>query len=140
VEINGALGKLNAYNSALKKEWLQAANENERRALLNYIRGFNDDGWTERSKALGDFLHSAPVPFNYGTAESEQMIIIGSNEGFVHVFNRKTGVEEFAFMLEELLKNIKPLKANRPSTPNKPLPYGVDNTVSPQLIWRRFAE
>ncbi|KXU39138.1 hypothetical protein AXE65_10195 [Ventosimonas gracilis] len=132
VETEGRLGELAISNSAITNDLLGAVDNNERVALLNYIRGLDDDGLNERSKELGDFLHSAAVPFNYGSAESDQVVIIGSNEGFVHLFNRKTGVEEFAFMPGELLKNIKPIKANEPSTANKPHPYGVDNSVT---VW-----
>jgi len=131
VEIDGNLSALNNNNLAISKERLGAADDDERKSLLNYIQGFTDDG-DPRDKTLGDFMHSAPVPFSYGTAETDQVIILGSNEGFVHVFNRKTGVEEFAFMPGELLKNIKQIKANKASTPDKPHPYGVDNTVT---VW-----
>jgi len=134
VEVNGVLGKLKPENPAISKELLGAVDNKERKALLNYIRGFSDDGSSARSKALGDFLHSAPVAFRYGPEESGQMIIIGSNEGFVHLFNRKSGIEEFAFMPGELLGNIKRLKDNRSSTPDKPHPYGVDNTVT---LWQQ---
>jgi len=96
-----------------------------------------DDGSAPRAKTLGDILHSAPVLFNYGDNEADQVAIIGTNDGFVHLFNRKTGVEEFAFMPGELLKNIKPLKNNAASTRDMSFPYrsyshpyGVDNTVT----------
>jgi len=132
VETEGHLGELAISNSAITNKLLDADNNNERVALLNYIRGFDDEGLNERNKQLGDFLHSAAVPFNYGSAESDQVVIIGSNEGFVHLFNRKTGVEEFAFMPGALLKNIKPIKANASSSDNKPHLYGVDNSVT---VW-----
>jgi len=132
VETEGKLGELAISNTAISNDLLGAADNDERVVLLNYIRGLSDDGSIERGKSLGDFLHSAPVPFSYGSAETDQVIIVGSNEGFVHLFNRKTGVEEFAFMPGNLLKNIKPIKANEPSTRDKPHPYGVDNTVT---VW-----
>jgi len=137
VEIDGQLVELINHNKIIKKELLDADNEKEREELLNYIRGYVDDGSYARSKALGDILHSAPVLFNYSNKESDQMAIVGTNEGFVHLFNRKTGKEEFAFMPGELLKNIKILKENAASTKNMSYPhrsyshpYGVDNTVT----------
>jgi len=133
VETGGILGELDSSNQAISNELLKAADNNERQVLLNYIRGLTDDGSSERGKALGDFLHSAPVPFSYGNSKDDQVIIIGSNEGFVHLFNRTSGKEEWAFMPGELLKNIKKIKANEPSTKDKPHPYGVDNTVT---IWQ----
>jgi len=141
VEVDGTLGKLDGSNAAIKKELLQAENEDERELLLNYIQGHTYDGSAVRSKALGDILHSAPVLFSYGNNENDQMAIVGTNEGFVHLFNRKTGVEEFAFMPGELLKNIKPLQQNSISTKNMSYPYrsyshpyGVDNTVT---LWSK---
>jgi len=133
----GGLSELSSSNPNISKGLLGAANASERKELLNYIRGLTDDGSGERAKTLGDFLHSAPVPFNYGDSEEDQVIIIGSNEGFVHLFNRKSGKEEWAFMPGELLKNIKKIKANKPSTKDKPHPYGVDNTVT---IWQEFSD
>jgi len=132
VETNGSLGELKLKNQAISNALLDARDNLERLALLNYIRGFADDG-SPRSKALGDLLHSAPVLFSYGKAQSDQVAIVGTNEGFVHLFNRQTGIEEFAFMPGELLKNIKVLKANQASTIEKPHPYGVDNTVT---VWQ----
>jgi len=130
VETQGTLGELAISNSNISKTLLNAQDDQERRILLNYIRGFNDQGNAARAKTLGDFLHSQPQPFNYGSREDDQVIIVGSNEGFVHLFNRKTGMEEFAFMPGELLKNIKRLKDNDVSSADNPHPYGVDNTIA----------
>jgi len=132
VEIDGKLSALNTKNRAITKELLKAKDEVQRQVLLNYIQGYADDGRSARSKTLGDILHSTPVLFSYGDNENNQVIIVGTNEGFVHLFNRETGVEEFAFMPGELLKNIKHLKNNEASNKNNPHTYGVDNTVT---IW-----
>jgi len=144
---------LNNANSKITETLLDAKNKEERRKLLRYIRGFEDNGITPR-RALGDPLHSAPTLFSYecqGTfsagkcnesADHEnttQMAIIGTNEGFIHMFNTdkdKGGVEQFAFMPEELLKNIKPIyedsKTDPKITTRKPHRYGMDNTVT---VW-----
>jgi len=94
--------------------------------LLHYIQGAATDGETPRN-AMGDLLHSHPVVLNYADM---QTLIVGSNEGFVHLFDQKTGIEQFAFMPEALLKNISQLYENAPSTKEKPHPYGMDNTVT----------
>jgi len=133
VETNGKLGVLDISNSSITKELLGALNHEERKALIYYIRGFEDLGITPRAKALGDILHSTPTLFSYSNAEADQVALVGTNEGFVHLFNRKTGVEEFAFMPGELLKNIKPIKANKTSNSKRPHPYGVDNSVT---LWQ----
>jgi len=115
-----------------------AAN-NKRKEFLDYIRGFAEDGKTTR-RTLGDPLHSAPALFSYcsGTISSdgqctgtaEQMAVMGSNEGFVHMFDTRTGIEQFAVMPQALLKNIKTLKADENLNPSVGRPYGMDNTVT----------
>jgi len=137
----------NPANSGITQSLLNASSDNERKVLLRHIRGFDDDGITAR-RALVDPLHSAPTLFSYEcqgtfnqntgkcleTSEQEntsQMAVMGSNEGFVHMFDTHTGIEQFAFMPDELLKNIKPLHENR-LTDDRPRAYGMDNTVT---VW-----
>jgi len=144
VQTNGNTINLTPNNSPVIKK---LSNDNEHKKLLRYIRGFAEDGKTAR-RALGDPLHSAPTLFSYeckgnfntstgtcvesaDTENTSQMAIIGTNEGFVQMFNTATGIEQFAFMPEELLKNIKPLYQNS-ITGSKRHIYGMDNTVT---VW-----
>ncbi|KXU36302.1 hypothetical protein AXE65_05290 [Ventosimonas gracilis] len=104
----------------------------ERKALFDWIR----------SKKMGDPLHSSPTLFSYGCNGSitggqcngtdRQMALIGTNEGFVHLFDTHNGEEQFAFMPGELLGNIKTLKENANITASNEHPYGMDNTVT---VW-----
>jgi len=143
---NTALPKLALDNQDIKSTMLGiqsgnavCKNNNKCKDLLNYIRGFSDDGKTTR-RTLGDPLHSSPALFSYcsGTISSdgqctgtaEQMAVMGSNEGFVHVFDTHTGIEQFAVMPQALLKNIKTLKADENLIPSVGRPYGMDNTVT----------
>jgi len=114
----------------------------ERAALLKYIRGTDTDanGNDTVRQALGDPIHSSPRLITYGCntytngecTSPDISAIMGTNEGFVHAFNTKTGVEQFGFMPEALLPNIKQLRNNAKSTSNKPRLYGMDNTVT---VW-----
>lgn len=134
---------LNASNYLLKNENTGISNtalgvdNTERLALINWLRG--DDGGQPRG-AIGDPLHSIPRLVTYkcntftdatmtACSSEEQSVFIGTNEGFVHAFDTRTGIEQMAFMPGELLGNIKALKANEQSTTNKPRKYGMDNTV-----------
>jgi len=93
---------------------------------------------------MGDPLHSAPIIFSYGcsaslnadgscpTGKDRQYAIMGTNEGFVHLFDTNTGMEQFAFMPGALLKNIKRLKTNEKIPAGQGHPYGMDNTVT---VW-----
>ncbi len=79
-----------------------AMDDDTQTALLNFIQGYEKDGATARYH-IGDIIHSKPVVITYGT---EKRVFIGSNEGFLHSFDAKTGKEKFAFMPQLLLKNI----------------------------------
>lgn len=141
----GSLGNIEAGNSALTEEKLGTSNATERANLINYIRG-SDLGTPARDrKALGDPLHSTPTLITYACDEynelnicidEDQSAIIGTNEGFVHLFDTRTGQEQFAFMPEVLLPNIKKLRENARSTSANPRLYGMDNTVT---VWANDA-
>lgn len=118
----------------------------ERAALLKYIRGTDTDtsGNDTVRQAMGDPIHSSPRLVTYGCTTytngtcttADISAIMGTNEGFVHAFSTRTGVEQFGFMPEALLPNIKPLRNNAKSTSTKPRLYGMDNTVT---IWANDA-
>jgi len=106
--------------------------------LISYIRGGPDATGTADRYALGDPIHSSPRLVTYGCTTYTSGVcttpditaIMGSNEGFVHGFNTNTGVEQFAYMPQELLPNIKRLRENAESSSSKPRLYGMDNTVA----------
>lgn len=116
---------------------LDSATVNERAPLLKYIRGYDTDNTTVR-RAMGDPIHSSPrlVTYSCNTftdgvcTEPNINAIMGTNEGFLHSINTRTGVEDFAFMPQALLPNIKQLRTNAGSTSAKPRLYGMDNSVT----------
>jgi len=124
--------KLEASNTNITNSDIKVANNSERIELFNWIR----------SKKMGDPMHSSPTLFSYGCTGSisngkcngtdKQMAIIGTNEGFVHLFDTNNGEEQFAFMPGELLKNIKTLKDNGSIASSDGHLYGMDNTVT---VW-----
>lgn len=126
-------------NTGITSTMLGAANETERTELINWARGLNTDG--SARQAIGDPLHSVPrlVTYECNTftdssltqcSSEDQSAFVGTNEGFVHAFNTNTGVEQLAFMPQELLGHIKDLKANAQSSSLAPRKYGMDNTVA----------
>ncbi|MDF3931085.1 pilus assembly protein PilY [Pseudomonas citronellolis] len=118
----------------------------ERAALLKYIRGTDTDpsGNDTVRQAMGDPIHSSPRLVTYGCntytsgtcTSADISAIMGTNEGFLHAFSTRTGVEQFGFMPEALLPNIKPLRNNAKSTSVKPRLYGMDNSVT---VWANDA-
>ncbi len=107
---------------------------------INYIRGY-ETGTTTARNALGDPIHATPTVVTYectGTVDSygncsneKQSVIVGTNEGFVQMFDTNTGAEQFAFMPKDLLSNIGRLAANA-SNPDLSHVYGMDNSVT---VW-----
>lgn len=72
-----------------------------REELLSFARGTAKDG-TPR-QFMGDMINSQPQIINYG---SDAQLVFGTNEGYLHALDADTGVEQWAFMPEILLKNI----------------------------------
>ncbi len=137
------LDTANATN--LTEAVLGAADATERGQIINWIRGTNTDGTARNS--VGDPLHSVPRLLTYqcntfsnstytACSNEDQTAFVGTNEGLVHAFNTSDGVEQFAFMPQELLPNIKPLMVNAKSTSVKPRIYGMDNSV---VLWANDA-
>lgn len=135
-----ALEVLKSTNANITKAKLgDSSMDNTARVnLISYIRGGPDATGTASRFALGDPIHSSPRLVTYGcTAYSgstctapDLTAVMGSNEGYIHGFDTDTGVEQFAYMPQELLPNIKQLRDNAKSSSVKPRLYGMDNTVT----------
>lgn len=75
-----------------------------------YVRGSaalevkNGGSLRSRDTPLGDIIHSSPA-FDL----ESQTLYVGSNSGFLHAFNGKTGVEKFGFMPRTVVPKIKNL-------------------------------
>lgn len=100
---------------------------------INWARGMdvdNEDSDSssvdQRANIFGDPLHSKPVSIDYG--DGNIRILVGTNAGFLHMFNDKGNSieEEWAFMPAELLKNIPALRTNQANTKV----YGMDGPIS----------
>lgn len=100
--------------------------QKQRTAYLKYIHGYDSQGGSRRF--MGDIAHSKPTLF-FDESTKEQILFVGSNEGFLHAFDTDSGKELWAFMPRSLLKTIG-LRYNRRTTPHI---YGVDGEVT---IWQ----
>lgn len=128
--------KLHESNSAITSGMLGADSDNERTDLLQWARGVDvrdediDHDKTDIRAHMGDPLHAQPVILNYENGSNPYTtIFMGTNDGLLHAVENENGTELFAFMPEELLKNIKPLYENQRQTRH---PYGLDGDLS---IW-----
>lgn len=105
-------------------------------ATLNFLRGDRSNetpkgNFRQRSSVLGDIIHSAPLfvgppsagyPNYWGPSQPENsvpytsyviskssrtpMVFVGSNDGMLHGFNAKTGVEMFAYVPSVLIPRL----------------------------------
>ncbi len=121
----GTAHELKVTNTAVTDALLNAPAALDRHRYIKYIRGEKADG-TPRHH-MGDIIHSKPLQLSYPSNKS--VLFVGTNEGYLHAIDADTGVELFAFMPSELLKNIKLQYENNPSTEHV---YGVDG---PMKLW-----
>ncbi len=84
----------------------------------------------ENRYIIGDPLHSKPVAITYGgTEESPDIsVFFGTNAGFLHALNAETGVEQFAFLPEEMMPLQQTLREQSNSVEHA---YGIDGNITP---------
>lgn len=125
---------LNALNTTIDRNLMGANSDSERNTFVNWARGKKPDN-TNRL-AIGDVLHSEPLLLAYTVDENltrttslEQLyMFFGSNDGFLYAIDPNTGVEQFAFMPKELLKNPGKYYKNATGSSNKV--YGLDGKIT----------
>jgi len=149
-QLNGAM--IPFVPEGLTNAELDVVSESERINLVNHIRGIdafdiNMNGNTTeiRTWKLGDIFHSNAVivgspskffediGFN-GTGgfyetnkERTKVIIVGANDGMLHSFNAETGIEEWAFVPNSLLKTLKSMTSTHT--------YYVDASPKVADVW-----
>ncbi|MEN8719668.1 MAG: PilC/PilY family type IV pilus protein, partial [Oceanococcaceae bacterium] len=129
--------RVNKSNSNITKAILGIDGDtNEaREKILDWARGVdvndeNGDGSrTDMRHTVGDPLHSEPVLVTYGGGDesSDVTVFMGTNEGFIHAFDGRNGQEYFAFIPDELLRNLATLQRNRGTWQGRP--YGMDGPL-----------
>jgi len=150
-----ARGAMRDFTSAnITKEDLGVATDALRDAVINYVRGnvqdtydLDHDGNTteQRPWKLGDIFHSntvivgSPSPsykdagfdgtggFYESNKNRTKVVIVGVNDGLLHAFNATTGVEEWNFIPNSLLTNLKSMMSTHT--------YYVDSTPKVSDVW-----
>ncbi len=96
---------------------LGATDDQTRFRIINFMHGYTYDSKSatdpdpveKRRWVLGDIIHSEPRLIDYlqsdGTLE-ERYIVVGANDGMLHVFDDETGDEIFAFIPPDLLPRL----------------------------------
>lgn len=89
-----------------------------------------DSSYSDSRQSIGDPLHSEPVIVTYGGTEESPIssIFFGTNEGFLHSLDTETGLENFAFIPNELHSIQKEYFDNTSAASDKP--YGLDGPIT----------
>lgn len=106
--------------------------DTQRTDLINWMRGQdvkdenNDGSRTDTRWSFGDPLHSSPGVVSYGgtVAAPINKLFVGANDGLIRMIDTTTGVEEWAFMPQEMLS----LQSKMMTNINGKRIYGVDGT------------
>lgn len=110
-----------------------ATGDPSRTDLMNWARGqdvLDEYPWgnpgpngvtTERRFAMGDPIHAQPALVIYGGTTTSPDIddataFITTNDGYLHAISAATGIEQWAFIPQELLGELKDLYLNSPTT------------------------
>lgn len=117
---------------------LPVLSDAERADLIDWIRGRDvddedDDGSkTDDRNSFTDPLHGGPLALTFGGSEAAPVdkIFVGTNGGGLRMLNALTGIEEWIFYPQEMMKLQSKLKAN----PNEDHAYGLDGTSTPWVF------
>jgi len=82
----------------------------------------------EYRQHMGDPMHSQPLVLDYADGDgSKSLVMIGTNEGYLHAVDTEFGIEQYAFIPPELLGNMRKFYENDPQSRRI---YGVDGSIS----------
>lgn len=135
-------------NAAITNDLTGAATSTDRDNAINWGRGLDPSTGLER-KQLADVLHNEPRLVAYktdedlarveaakngaGTSPEQLYMFFGTNEGFIHAVDPKSGEEKFAFIPKELLPNLKSYYQDPKGSVNKR--YGMDGQFN---LWVEY--
>ena len=136
----------------LKNSDLDVDKNQDREKLVNHIRGIdafdvnqNKNTTEVRNWTIGDIFHSSAVVVGSPSSSFEdtgyngiggfyqskstrtKVILVGANDGMLHAFNAETGVEEWAYIPNGVLKQLKEM--------NQVHTYYVDSSPKVADVW-----
>ena len=141
-DLTSAINELSKSNNALTDAMLNIVGKSSvvpgipyRDTLLDWAYGIDvmdedgDGSFDDARKIIGDPLHSEPALVQYGelsNGEPDLVSYVATNDGYLHAFDTQTGVENFAFVPQELLPL---LDVNFENVGNLGKSYGLDGNV-----------
>ncbi|WXL25099.1 PilC/PilY family type IV pilus protein [Ectopseudomonas mendocina] len=147
--ITDSANLLSTANSALTNALMGVASDTDKTAAITWGRGL-DPATNQHRRQVADVLHNEPRLVAYATDEDlerleainaggsqvtpEQLyMFFGTNEGFIHAVDPKTGIEKFAFIPKELLPNLSAYHKNAKGSDAKR--YGMDGQFN---LWTEY--
>ncbi|WP_457789148.1 PilC/PilY family type IV pilus protein [Pseudomonas sp. PL-6] len=140
---------LTTGNNAVTNTLMGVSTTTARENAIKWGRGLDPDNGDQARQQLADVLHNEPRLVAYktdedlvrveaakkGTATSPEQLYMffGTNEGFIHAVDPKTGVEQFAFIPKELLPNLDAYYRDPKGSENKR--YGMDGQFN---LWVEY--
>ncbi|MEE4245594.1 MAG: hypothetical protein V2I33_09290 [Kangiellaceae bacterium] len=128
--LTSASNVISEANNLLTGALLNAADDAERKEIIDWALGYdvNDPTRATAHQIIGDPLHSRPTVVAYTVNGSiKTYVFVGTNNGYLHMFDAETGKEQWSFMPKELLGLLKVIKDNNA---NDQHPYGVDGEIT----------
>jgi len=114
VDLTGATHKVSIANAATLDALLAAGADRDN--VINWVLGkdaFDEDNDGDKTETRNwrfyDPMHSHPAVVTYGGSSSAPVskIFLGGNDGMLHMIDESTGVEEWAFVPQELLAQLR---------------------------------
>lgn len=120
-------------NNSLTKEMLNISGQTDsyKDELVKWARGVDvkdengDNNTGDVRKHMGDPMHSRPLIINY--SDTDSVIFIATNEGFLHVIDSDDGSDIYSFIPNELLPNLNTFYTNSTAVDH---PYGLDGDLT----------
>ncbi len=118
---SGSFTPFTQANPLVTNSLLGVASDIERYKVINFTYGFTyeENGTShgplaKRGWPLGDMVHSEPVIIDYCppdtprgcTAVIERYLVVGANDGMLHVFDADSGLEVWSFLPPDLLPKL----------------------------------
>ena len=138
-DLTASANRISTTNTALTDAMLNIGQPGDpsHNDLVNFINGLDvtdvnqNNNTNEPRDQMGDPLHSQPVTVIYGPTVDDAVVYFATNDGYLHAIDTKTGVEKWAFIPPDFLKNQVDLFINA-SRPTKE--YGIDGSLRVQML------
>jgi type IV pilus assembly protein PilY1 len=139
-DLTSTANRVAKTNTALTDALLNtssAPGEPTRDQVIDFINGIDtsdtdqDSSITDDRTQLGDPLHAQPVSVIYGPGLRDGLVFMGTNDGYLHAIDLESGIEQWAFVPPEFLRDQVDLFKDE-STAYKQ--YGIDGDIRVQMV------